>query len=355
MIRTPFCDLMDDRASDRARRHGLGLFARSRGRGVECRRARRHGLPPAGCRRNPRRHRRAARAHQQAVRAQLPAVRRGRGAVRRGARAAPEGDGVRLAAAGAGSEVLCRPRARRRLQGHVHGQRRAGGGEGGARPAPTSSSRRAPKAAAMSAGCEHGAHADGGGRGRADSGADRRRRRRRTRARGRDRARRRRRAARHALSCDAWSRRCTRTSSRRSWIQTATTPRCRKFPTSPPARSGRARCRARGATASSSAGRAASGCCASQQAQALADIQDARKRGDVHEAPLSMGQDAGLINDIPAGRGDRAPHRAGGGADSVEADAKAAEETVGRATALFRAVTTRRTMTPVAAFRNTRA
>ena len=40
----------------------------------------------------------------------------------------------------------------------------------------------------------------------------------------------------------------------------------------------------------------------SQQAQALADIQAARKAGDVHEAPLSMGQDAGLINDIaPAG------------------------------------------------------
>ena len=37
-----------------------------------------------------------------------------------------------------------------------------------------------------------------------------------------------------------------------------------------------------------------------QQAQALADIQYARKRGDVHETPLSMGQDAGLIHDIPA-------------------------------------------------------
>jgi NAD(P)H-dependent flavin oxidoreductase YrpB (nitropropane dioxygenase family) len=37
----------------------------------------------------------------------------------------------------------------------------------------------------------------------------------------------------------------------------------------------------------------------SQQAQALAAIQEARKAGDVHEAPLSMGQDAGLINDIP--------------------------------------------------------
>ncbi len=37
-----------------------------------------------------------------------------------------------------------------------------------------------------------------------------------------------------------------------------------------------------------------------QQAQALADIQYARKRGDVHEAPLSMGQDAGLIRDVPA-------------------------------------------------------
>jgi NAD(P)H-dependent flavin oxidoreductase YrpB (nitropropane dioxygenase family) len=38
----------------------------------------------------------------------------------------------------------------------------------------------------------------------------------------------------------------------------------------------------------------------SQQAQALAAIQAARKSGDVHEAPLSMGQDAGLINDVPA-------------------------------------------------------
>jgi NAD(P)H-dependent flavin oxidoreductase YrpB (nitropropane dioxygenase family) len=38
----------------------------------------------------------------------------------------------------------------------------------------------------------------------------------------------------------------------------------------------------------------------SQQAQALADMQRARKAGDVDEAPLSMGQDAGLIDDIPA-------------------------------------------------------
>jgi NAD(P)H-dependent flavin oxidoreductase YrpB (nitropropane dioxygenase family) len=38
----------------------------------------------------------------------------------------------------------------------------------------------------------------------------------------------------------------------------------------------------------------------SQQAQALAAIQEARKAGDVYEAPLSMGQDAGLIKDIPA-------------------------------------------------------
>jgi NAD(P)H-dependent flavin oxidoreductase YrpB (nitropropane dioxygenase family) len=37
-----------------------------------------------------------------------------------------------------------------------------------------------------------------------------------------------------------------------------------------------------------------------QQAQALAAIQAARKAGDVNEAPLSMGQDAGLINDISA-------------------------------------------------------
>ena len=34
------------------------------------------------------------------------------------------------------------------------------------------------------------------------------------------------------------------------------------------------------------------------RAAAQADIQAARKRGDVHEAPLSMGQDAGLIHDI---------------------------------------------------------
>jgi NAD(P)H-dependent flavin oxidoreductase YrpB (nitropropane dioxygenase family) len=38
----------------------------------------------------------------------------------------------------------------------------------------------------------------------------------------------------------------------------------------------------------------------SQQAEALAAIQAARKAGDVNEAPLSMGQDAGLINDVPA-------------------------------------------------------
>ncbi len=38
------------------------------------------------------------------------------------------------------------------------------------------------------------------------------------------------------------------------------------------------------------------------QAEALADILAARKAGDVDEAPLSMGQDAGLINDVlPAG------------------------------------------------------
>jgi NAD(P)H-dependent flavin oxidoreductase YrpB (nitropropane dioxygenase family) len=35
------------------------------------------------------------------------------------------------------------------------------------------------------------------------------------------------------------------------------------------------------------------------QAQALADVQAARQRGDINEAPLSMGQDVGLIHDIP--------------------------------------------------------
>ena len=75
---------------------------------------------------------------------------------------APEGDGVRLAAAGAGSEVLCRPRARRRLQGDVHGQRRAGSGEGGRggrrRHHRAGHRRRRP----CRLGDEHGADADGG-------------------------------------------------------------------------------------------------------------------------------------------------------------------------------------------------
>jgi NAD(P)H-dependent flavin oxidoreductase YrpB (nitropropane dioxygenase family) len=35
------------------------------------------------------------------------------------------------------------------------------------------------------------------------------------------------------------------------------------------------------------------------QAEARARVQDARKNGDCDEAPLSMGQDAGLIHDIP--------------------------------------------------------
>jgi len=35
------------------------------------------------------------------------------------------------------------------------------------------------------------------------------------------------------------------------------------------------------------------------QAAALAQVQAARKSGDIEEAPLSMGQDAGLIHDIP--------------------------------------------------------
>lgn len=36
-----------------------------------------------------------------------------------------------------------------------------------------------------------------------------------------------------------------------------------------------------------------------RQAEALASVQAGRKAGDVDEAPLSMGQDAGLIHDIP--------------------------------------------------------
>ena len=39
-----------------------------------------------------------------------------------------------------------------------------------------------------------------------------------------------------------------------------------------------------------------------RQAEALAAVREARKNGDIDEAPLSMGQDAGLIHDIaPAG------------------------------------------------------
>jgi hypothetical protein len=39
-----------------------------------------------------------------------------------------------------------------------------------------------------------------------------------------------------------------------------------------------------------------------RQAEALAAVREARKNGDINEAPLSMGQDAGLIHDIaPAG------------------------------------------------------
>jgi NAD(P)H-dependent flavin oxidoreductase YrpB (nitropropane dioxygenase family) len=36
------------------------------------------------------------------------------------------------------------------------------------------------------------------------------------------------------------------------------------------------------------------------QAEALAAVQEARKAGDIDNAPLSMGQDCGLIHDIPA-------------------------------------------------------
>jgi NAD(P)H-dependent flavin oxidoreductase YrpB (nitropropane dioxygenase family) len=35
------------------------------------------------------------------------------------------------------------------------------------------------------------------------------------------------------------------------------------------------------------------------RAEALAKLRAARESGDVDEGPLSMGQDAGLINDIP--------------------------------------------------------
>jgi NAD(P)H-dependent flavin oxidoreductase YrpB (nitropropane dioxygenase family) len=39
-----------------------------------------------------------------------------------------------------------------------------------------------------------------------------------------------------------------------------------------------------------------------KQAEALAQVRAAREAGDTQEAPLSMGQDAGLIHDIaPAG------------------------------------------------------
>ena len=66
----------------------------------------------------------------------------------------------------------------------------------------------------------------------------------------------------------------------------------------------------------------------SQQAEARASIQAARKAGDVNEAPLSMGQDAGLINDIPAAGETRAAHCGGGGRDPVAASAEGDAELI---------------------------
>ena len=59
-------------------------------------------------------------------------------------------------------------------------------------------------------------------------------------------------------------------------LATATTPRCRRSPTLPPARSGRARCRARGATDSSNGGRVANGCCGPSRRRRL---PRSRRRG----------------------------------------------------------------------------
>jgi NAD(P)H-dependent flavin oxidoreductase YrpB (nitropropane dioxygenase family) len=39
-----------------------------------------------------------------------------------------------------------------------------------------------------------------------------------------------------------------------------------------------------------------------QQHQVLESIRQARQNGDIEEAPLSMGQDAGLIHDIPSAK-----------------------------------------------------
>ncbi len=97
---------------------------------------------------------------------------------------------VRLAEAGAGPEVVCRPRPRRRLQGDVHGGRRAGSGKAAEAGADV----------IIAQGTEGGGHvgwmasmvliADGRRCGRADPGADGGRRCRRARAGGGDRARR---------------------------------------------------------------------------------------------------------------------------------------------------------------------
>ena len=146
---------------------------------------------------------------------------------------------------------------------------------------------------------EHGAHADGGRCGGADAGADRGRRRRRARACGGDRARRRRRAARHALP-------------RHRGVAAAPEFQAgdRGFRRPRHGAVGNPRHRRRQGVAGRDValaaqplhramGRAANGCCARSRRRRSPTSRRRARRGDVHEAPLSMGQDAGLINDIP--------------------------------------------------------
>ena len=131
------------------------------------------GLGALGCHyRRPSRPRadRSPARDQQAVRAELPRVRYTRGQLRHGAGASPRGDAVRLARPDqdlkayfdrsheAGSKVT-------HMAGSVP--------EAGApkTPAPTSSSRRAAKAAVTSASWPHAADPDGRRRGRAGPGA----------------------------------------------------------------------------------------------------------------------------------------------------------------------------------------
>ena len=96
--------------------------------------------------------------------------------------------------------------------------------------------------------------------------------------------------------------RCMRISSRPSSTATDTIPSLPRFPISPPASFGRERCRAPSAMPFIEHWAGREWALRQHRTQAYARVQAARQAGDVNNAPLSYGQDAGLINDVvPAG------------------------------------------------------